>query len=150
MPRDVFGHRVDRDVDPMGKGLKKQRRRPGVVHHNQCVVTRSVSDGRYRYTRNYVTDIPYLIRNGYRENLKMTFDLYEGESGSVGFQARIAGAPVWVDNVEVRSIADLSYSGAPIPDIAYDVDGLLTEWEVAGPLASPSRAIVSAAVRAAR
>ncbi len=41
--------------------------------------TRSVSDGRFRYTRNYKTDVPYLIRNAYREQIPMTFDLYELE-----------------------------------------------------------------------
>jgi len=38
--------------------------------------SRTVSDGRFRYTRNYITDIPYLINNAYRENLPMTAELY--------------------------------------------------------------------------
>ncbi|MGK0205794.1 MAG: arylsulfatase A-like enzyme, partial [Planctomycetota bacterium] len=38
---------------------------------------RSVSDGRYRYVRNYVTDLPYLIPNAYRERIPMTQDLYD-------------------------------------------------------------------------
>jgi N-sulfoglucosamine sulfohydrolase len=37
---------------------------------------RSVSDGRYRYTRNVLPDIPYLVRNAYREQLPMTAELY--------------------------------------------------------------------------
>lgn len=37
---------------------------------------RSVSDGRYRYVRNYITDEPYLIANAYRERIPMTADLY--------------------------------------------------------------------------
>lgn len=37
---------------------------------------RTVSDGRFRYTRNFLTDLPYLIRNAYRERIPMTFDLY--------------------------------------------------------------------------
>lgn len=37
---------------------------------------RSVSDGRYRYLRNYVTDQPYIIANAFRENLPITHDLY--------------------------------------------------------------------------
>jgi N-sulfoglucosamine sulfohydrolase len=37
---------------------------------------RSVSDGRYRYTRHFITDLPYLIRNAYREQLPMTAELY--------------------------------------------------------------------------
>lgn len=38
--------------------------------------TRTVSDGRFRYTRNYITDKPYIIRNAYREQLPMTAELY--------------------------------------------------------------------------
>jgi len=38
--------------------------------------TRSVSDGRYRYTRNFLPGIPYLVRNAYREQLAMTAELY--------------------------------------------------------------------------
>jgi len=37
---------------------------------------RSVSDGRFRYVVNYVTDQPYLIANAYRERIPMTADLY--------------------------------------------------------------------------
>ena len=37
---------------------------------------RSVSDGRFRYVRNYLTDLPYLIPNAYRERIPMTQDLY--------------------------------------------------------------------------
>ncbi len=37
---------------------------------------RTVTDGRYRYTRNYVTDIPHIIRVAYREQIPMTADLY--------------------------------------------------------------------------
>jgi len=37
---------------------------------------RSVSDGRYRYIRNYVTDLPHILPNAYRERLTMTADLY--------------------------------------------------------------------------
>jgi len=37
---------------------------------------RSVSDGRFRYIRNFVTDQPYLIANAYRERIPMTQDLY--------------------------------------------------------------------------
>lgn len=37
---------------------------------------RSVTDGRFRYVVNYVTDQPYLIANAYRERIPMTADLY--------------------------------------------------------------------------
>lgn len=45
--------------------------------------SRSVSDGRYRYTRNYMTDVPYLLPVAYRETIPMTHDLYKlRETGS--------------------------------------------------------------------
>ena len=37
---------------------------------------RSVSDGRYRHIRNYMTEVPHLIANRYRERIQMTADLY--------------------------------------------------------------------------
>jgi len=40
---------------------------------------RSVSDGRFRYTKNFVTDIPYILRVAFREQLPMTADLYRLE-----------------------------------------------------------------------
>jgi len=41
--------------------------------------TRTVSDGRFRYTRNFMPELPHLIRNAYRERLPMTADLYRLE-----------------------------------------------------------------------
>jgi len=38
--------------------------------------TRSISDGRFRYNRNLRTDVPYLLKVGYREQLRMTAELY--------------------------------------------------------------------------
>lgn len=38
--------------------------------------SRTVSDGRYRYTKNFVTALPYIIRNACREQLPMTADIY--------------------------------------------------------------------------
>lgn len=38
--------------------------------------TRTVSDGRFRYTRNLKTDVPYILPVGYREQLPMTAELY--------------------------------------------------------------------------
>lgn len=38
--------------------------------------TRSVTDGRYRYVRNYQAEVPYLLPVAYRERLPMTAELY--------------------------------------------------------------------------
>jgi len=68
---------------------------------------------------------------------KVTFGLYEGSSGQVGFNPRIVGWPVWIDNVEVTSIESLSFRGPSRPEVAYEPGALLTDWQVIGPLTSP-------------
>ena len=72
---------------------------------------------------------------------KVTFDLFEGSSGLVGFKPRVDGAPVWIDNVRVTSIDRLGYAGLNIPDIRYEPDSLLTSWETLGPLGAPVQAV---------
>ena len=68
---------------------------------------------------------------------KVTFGLYEHSQGLVGFNPRVAGWPVWIDNVKVTSIEALSYGGPPIPEIDYEPSALITDWEVIGPVAKP-------------
>lgn len=69
---------------------------------------------------------------------KVVFDLFERDSGLVGFKPRITGTPVWIDNI---SINRLSYQGPNIPAIHYEPDSLVTAWEVIGPLPMPVEAI---------
>lgn len=68
---------------------------------------------------------------------RLTFDLFEGERGLVGFTPRIVGGRVLLDNVRVTSIEALSYQGPPIPAVSYQPESLLTDWEVLGPLPGP-------------
>jgi hypothetical protein len=68
---------------------------------------------------------------------KITFDLFEFPSGQVGFQPRVAGGDVWIDNVKVTSINNFSYTGASLPDTEYHPNALITEWEVIGPFTRP-------------
>jgi hypothetical protein len=70
---------------------------------------------------------------GGTETPQMTFDHFELDSGAIGLQPRSVGGDVWVDNVRVRRISRLSYSGAPVPAIDYTPDALLRDWQVAGP-----------------
>jgi hypothetical protein len=72
---------------------------------------------------------------------KLTFDHFEKTSGLVGFEPRIVGWPVWIDNVSVTAIDRLSYEGPDVPAIVYEPDSLLTRWEVIGPLKRPSTEI---------
>lgn len=69
---------------------------------------------------------------------RMTFDLFERDSGLTGFKPRVVGGPVAVDNIRITSIDRLAYDGPPIPDIAYHPEELLTNWESLGPLRRPS------------
>lgn len=41
--------------------------------------SRTVSDGRFRYTRHFLPELPYLIPNAYRDRLPMTADLRDLE-----------------------------------------------------------------------
>jgi hypothetical protein len=73
---------------------------------------------------------------------QVTFDLFEGSSGLVGFQPRSVGAPVWIDNIQVTSVDGLSYDGVPVPEgVSYEPDELLTDWEVIGPLSEHDDAV---------
>jgi len=71
----------------------------------------------------------------------ITFDLFEGASGLVGFKPRVVGEPVWVDNVRISSIAGLTWEGSAIPELEYSPHELLTQWEVHGPLERPDPAV---------
>ncbi len=75
---------------------------------------------------------------GNMETPKVTFDLFERSSGKVGFQPRVVGGNVWVDNIKVTAIKALSYQGPKIPNIEYQSDKLITKWEVLGPFSEPS------------
>jgi len=68
---------------------------------------------------------------------KVTFDLYEHTGGLVGFKPRVAGYPVWIDNIKVVSIKRFSYNGPNIPHFVYEPDALITRWEFIGPLHNP-------------
>lgn len=69
-------------------------------------LTRSVSDGRWRYVRNFRTDVPYLIPNAYRERLAMTADLYAlRESG-------VRRPEQWQMAAKVRPMEELYDSAA--------------------------------------
>jgi hypothetical protein len=65
---------------------------------------------------------------------RVTFDLFEGDSGAVGFKPRVVGGPVWLDNVRVMSLDRLSYAGPSLPRVEYDLSGVVTRWRVLGPL----------------
>src|SRR4051812_13805577 len=65
---------------------------------------------------------------------QLTFSSLKLTSGAVGLQPRSVGGDVWVDNVAVTPIEELSYSGPPMPKaIKYAPETLLTDWQVVGP-----------------
>lgn len=78
------------------------------------------------------------------EKPKITFGLFELTSGSIGFQPRVTGGAVWIDDIKVTSITQFHYQGENIPHIRYEPDSLLTTWEVLGPLTKPHLAIEQA------
>jgi len=69
---------------------------------------------------------------------KVTFDLFEFNTGKIGFQPRVVGGSVWIDNIEVSSIDRFTYQGNNIPDLDYQPHKLVTTWEVLGPFKKPN------------
>ncbi len=68
---------------------------------------------------------------------KLTFNLYENSSGFIGFNPRVTGWPVWVDKIKVSVLNNFTYKGSSIPNIKYQADSLITDWEVIGPFDNP-------------
>lgn len=75
---------------------------------------------------------------------KITFGLFELESGKIGFQPRVTGGSVWIDDIKVTAIKQFHYKGKNIPAITYEPDSLITKWEVFGPLTKPNLTIEQA------
>lgn len=71
------------------------------------------------------------------ETPKLVFPFFERSSGLVGFEPRVVGDPVWIDNIAITSIREFGYKGKPMPAIVYQPDSLITDWSVIGPLTSP-------------
>jgi arylsulfatase A-like enzyme len=92
--------------------------------------TRSVSDGRFRYVRNHVTDLPHLIPNAYRERLPMTADLYA-----------LRGH----DDLE-PALWQVASTSRP-PEELYDAAG--DPWELSNLAGDPAQAETLARLRAA-
>ena len=74
---------------------------------------------------------------GNMDTPQLTFPYYQGQMGQVGFQPRVTGWPVHIDNIKVTHIDAFSYDGNPIPNIDYKPDSLITDWEYAGPFGNP-------------
>ncbi len=73
----------------------------------------------------YVTDM---------ETPMLTYNFFEFSSGRVGFKPRFTGAEVWIDNIKVTPLKELSYKGPILPaGITYKPGELLTHWKAAGP-----------------
>lgn len=72
---------------------------------------------------------------------QLTFADLEIDRGALGFQPRSVGAPVWIDNVSVRTLDALSYPGPPVPAPAYQRDQFIADWRVAGPFEASHDAI---------
>lgn len=72
---------------------------------------------------------------------KMTFPHFEFKKGRIGFEPRVDGSEVWLDNVEVKKLVAFTYKGFPIPDIHYQHDSRLIKWESLGPFRDTSNTV---------
>lgn len=66
---------------------------------------------------------------------KVTFDFPYLTSGPLGFEPRVVGGDVWLDNIQATAIDHFHYSGPLIPDTQYEPQQLVTDWQVIGPFA---------------
>lgn len=73
----------------------------------------------------------------------MTLDFGAGDRGAFGFEPRVPGGAVWIDDIRVMAIDGFSYAGRPVPDVAYNRDAYLIDWRVLGPLSSHVPAVES-------
>lgn len=90
----------------------------------------------HKFKLEVVNEVSHLYINN-MDTPKITFDLFEMKFGKIGFQPRVTGGKVWIDNIKVKSIKEFGYKGISIPNIEYKPDSLLTDWEVFGPLSKP-------------
>ena len=94
----------------------------------------------HRFKIEVIEEICHLYINDMKMP-KITFELFEHKSGKIGFQPRVTGGGVWIDDIKVSSIDQFNYTGENIPNIKYEPDSLVTKWEVLGPLTKPNLAI---------
>ncbi|MEP5612674.1 MAG: hypothetical protein ABJP45_10520 [Cyclobacteriaceae bacterium] len=64
---------------------------------------------------------------------KVSFNYHEFTKGQLGFEPRVAGSSVWIDNILVEKIDQLGYRGIQPTGIEYEPEKLLTAWEYLGP-----------------
>jgi hypothetical protein len=94
----------------------------------------AIKIGRWQHFKAEIVDSVCHFYVGDMTIPKVTFDAFEFSSGGVGFKPRVVGDPVWIDNVSVSSISELSYNGSRKPGgILYQPEKLVTDWQVIGP-----------------
>lgn len=94
----------------------------------------------HAFKMEVINEICHLYINDMKRP-KITFEHFELKSGKIGFQPRVTGGGVWIDNIKVTAIKQFNYKGENIPAIRYEPDSLITKWEVFGPLTKPNLAI---------
>lgn len=102
----------------------------------------TIITGQWQRFRAEVLDSICHFYVGNMEHPKITFNLHEYQSGKIGFEPRVIGSEVWIDNISAEKINALSYQGARQPSgIQYQPKKLLTNWEAIGPFRKPQAAI---------
>lgn len=90
--------------------------------------------GQWQRFKAEVVDSVVHFYVGDMDTPKVTFDHYEFSSGRVGFEPRIYGSPVWIDNIKISAIETLSYQGGILPAaITYKPEQFITQWHTIGP-----------------
>lgn len=102
----------------------------------------SITIGKWHRMKAEVIDNVCHFYVGDMSTPKVTFDLFDYTSGSVGFKPRVIGDNVWIDNVAIESITEFSYKGEPKPEnIVYKPEELITDWKMIGAFYGTQREI---------
>jgi hypothetical protein len=101
----------------------------------------SVRVGQWQRFRYEVVGPDCHLYVGPVERPQVTLHGYFQAAGRVGLRPRSGGDALWVDNVNVKPLDALSFTGTVPTQAETEPSALLTDWEVLGPFSAPVAAI---------
>jgi len=102
----------------------------------------SIIIGQWQHFKAEISDSICHFYVGNMDVPKITFPFHEFSSGMIGFEPRVIGSEVWIDNISVEKIGGLSYPRNDQPEkIEYESKKLLTRLKVIGPFRHPNDSI---------
>ena len=97
--------------------------------------------GKWQHFKAEVKDSVCHFYVGDMTTPKVTFPFFEFSSGKIGFEPRVIGSEVWIDNIKVQPLKELTFKGHQPQNIDYKKEHLLTQWQAIGPFRQIHEAI---------